>query len=126
MASIRGRDTRPELLLWHYLDRRLLRRYPRLPGSPDFGSKKRRVAVFVDGCFWHGCPDCYRAPATRPAYWRAKLEGNRERDREADERLRAMGYTVVRLWEHEVLKDPRGCAELVEEAVAHRCQGKKA
>ncbi len=61
-----------------------------------------RVAVFIDGCFWHGCPRHYTAPATNTGFWTEKLDRNRWRDREADRALRVDGWRVVRLWEHEV------------------------
>jgi DNA mismatch endonuclease (patch repair protein) len=75
------------------------RRHLPLPGKPDFAWRKERVAVFVDGCFWHGCPRCYRAPRHNAAFWKAKVEGNRRRDRRADRQLRAMGWRVLRIWE---------------------------
>lgn len=75
------------------------RRHLPLPGKPDFAWRKERVAVFVDGCFWHGCPNCYRAPRHNAEFWKAKVEGNRRRDRRADRALRAMGWKVIRIWE---------------------------
>lgn len=75
------------------------RRHLPLPGKPDFAWRKERVAVFVDGCFWHGCPRCYRAPRHNAEFWKAKVEGNRRRDRRADRQLRAMGWKVIRIWE---------------------------
>lgn len=58
------------------------------------------VAVFIDGCFWHGCPEHHTASRTNPEYWAAKVQQNRTRDAETDERLKAAGWTVIRLWEH--------------------------
>jgi len=75
------------------------RRHLPLPGRPDFAWRRERVAVFVDGCFWHGCPRCYRAPRHNAAFWKSKVEGNRRRDRRADRQLRAMGWRVLRIWE---------------------------
>jgi DNA mismatch endonuclease (patch repair protein) len=60
-----------------------------------------KVAVFVDGCYWHGCPDHYRTPRTNAAWWDAKIERNRQRDRETDRQLRTAGWLPIRLWEHE-------------------------
>lgn len=72
-------------------------------GCPDFFFKKKKIAVFVDGCFWHGCPICKRrTPKTRRSYWQAKIAANRQRDRNVRTRLRAQGIRVVRVWEHEV------------------------
>jgi DNA mismatch endonuclease (patch repair protein) len=69
---------------------------------PDFIFRARRVAVFVDGCFWHGCPEHGGRPKGNAAFWRAKFARNRERDRRDTRRLRAAGWTVLRLWEHEL------------------------
>jgi len=77
---------------------------PRL-GSPDFHFSAARVAVFVDGCFWHSCPRCGHIPKTNADYWRAKLLRNKRRDREASRKARACGYTVVRIWECALRRD---------------------
>ncbi|MCC5878243.1 MAG: DNA mismatch endonuclease Vsr [Candidatus Sumerlaeia bacterium] len=73
-----------------------------LPGKPDFSFPKRRVVLFVDGCFWHRCPKCYRKPATNAEFWEAKIGRNVERDREVGRELRQRGWTVLRVWEHEL------------------------
>lgn len=78
------------------------RRGSRLPGRPDFTFAAARLAVFVDGCFWHGCPRHHRLPRTRRAFWRAKVMGNRRRDRRVDRELRALGWSVLRIWEHDL------------------------
>jgi DNA mismatch endonuclease (patch repair protein) len=62
---------------------------------------KQRLAVFMDGCFWHGCPEHYSAPVAHAEYWRRKLETNRQRDSETDRLLAGAGWTVLRIWEHE-------------------------
>jgi DNA mismatch endonuclease (patch repair protein) len=69
---------------------------------PDFVFRARRVAVFVDGCFWHGCPRHYRRPGSRRAFWDAKIARNRDRDRLVTRALRQAGWTVLRIWEHEL------------------------
>lgn len=80
-----------------------VRRHPKgIFGNPDFGNKKRRIAVFVDGCFWHGCPECYREPKSNVAFWRQKVQRNRKRDGEVNRYLRDRGWTVFRIWEHEL------------------------
>lgn len=76
------------------------RRHLALPGRPDFAFPRARVAVFLDGCFWHGCPRCYRAPADNREYWSQKLRRNRARDRRVRQELRARGWVVLRVWEH--------------------------
>jgi DNA mismatch endonuclease (patch repair protein) len=75
------------------------RRHLRIPGKPDFSFRKQKVAVFVDGCFWHGCPRCYRLPKQNRAFWKAKIEGNRRRDRSVNGRLRRLGWKVMRIKE---------------------------
>ena len=74
-----------------------------VPGTPDFFFPKRKVAVFVDGCFWHSCPKCGTLPKTRTAFWRAKFERNKERDRANKRLLTKMGVEVIRIWEHQLI-----------------------
>src|SRR5437867_2278520 len=76
------------------------RRHSSLPGRPDFVFQQHRLAVFVDGCFWHGCPKCYRMPGDNRPYWSEKVAGNRRRDRRAATKIRALGWRVLRIWEH--------------------------
>jgi len=76
------------------------RRHLNLPGKPDFVFRSRRLAVFIDGCFWHGCPRCYRLPEDNRTYWKAKVIANRQRDRKTSRVLRAKGWSVLRIWEH--------------------------
>lgn len=89
-----------------------------LPGLPrrraDIVFPRHKLAVFVDGCFWHGCPEHKTVPKTNAAWWAAKLARNAERDRETDTHLVELGWTVLRIWEHE---DPDRAADLVEAAV---------
>jgi DNA mismatch endonuclease (patch repair protein) len=83
------------------------RRNQKLLGKPDFVFSKRRVCVFVDGCFWHGCPKCYRAPTSNVGYWAFKVERNRERDRDVSKTLRSKGWRILRVWEHELARPNR-------------------
>lgn len=120
MARIRGRDTKPEALLRRVLWARGLRYrlHIRVDGArPDLVFKGARVAVFVDGCFWHGCPDHYVRPRSRDRFWREKLLTNVERDVRQTLKLEQEGWRVCRLWEHEVFEDPEGAAKLVESAI---------
>lgn len=73
-----------------------------MPGNPDFFFTKKNVAIFVDGCFWHGCPRCGHTPKTRTAFWKAKIERNVERDKQKRMMLKKMGIGVIRFWEHEL------------------------
>ncbi|MFA4084539.1 very short patch repair endonuclease [Mycobacteroides salmoniphilum] len=106
MSRQRTRDTEPEMLLRRELHRRGLRYRvdASLPGLPrrraDVLFTRARVAVFVDGCFWHGCPEHKTAPNINGAWWAAKLARNIERDRETDAHLSSLGWTVLRFWEH--------------------------
>ncbi|MFD0272680.1 very short patch repair endonuclease [Kitasatospora sp. NPDC059646] len=118
MRANRGKDTGPELALRSLLYNRGLRYrvnarpLAEIRRSADLVFPRDKVAVFVDGCFWHGCPEHYR-PATRNAdFWREKIEGNRARDAETTEKLSAAGWTVIRVWEHE---DPAAAAERVDQ-----------
>ena len=83
------------------------RRHLKLPGKPDFTFRKERLTVFVDGCFWHGCPKCYRAPKGNRKFWEAKIKRNRERDRAVNRELRRGGWRVLRIAEHSLKKKYR-------------------
>ncbi len=118
------RDTKAELVVRRAVWRRGLRY--RVDLAPLSGSRRRadlvftraRVAVFVDGCFWHGCPIHATAPKSNAAWWEEKLAANVRRDRDTEARLEAAGWHVVRVWEHE---DPEEAAERIVAAVdAHR------
>ena len=119
MARVRNRDTGPELELRRTLWSRGLRYRltVRLPGSPDLVFKRPRVAVFVDGCFWHVCPEHGSIPKTNSVFWSTKLAQNRERDDRVDRSLRDRGWTVLRFWEHEVFGDLERVVETIEHAV---------
>jgi DNA mismatch endonuclease (patch repair protein) len=82
------------------------RRHLPIFGRPDFTFPKNRVALFIDGCFWHGCPQCYQAPKSSIKFWREKISRNGTRDKEVSRRLRKSGWKVVRVWECR-LKSPR-------------------
>lgn len=106
MSRIRSRNNKKtELALRRVLQAHALsgwRRHQRLPGRPDFVFRVEKLAVFVDGCFWHGCPQHYRPPTTRRTFWRTKVEQNRTRDRRVSRELRKIGWKVLRLWECEL------------------------
>ena len=108
MRSNRRRDTRPELEVRRLLHAKGLRY--RVDYAPDRGHLRNRadvvftrarVAVFVDGCYWHGCPEHHRMPRANRDYWSAKVERNAERDRRVTAMLEGAGWTVLRFWEHE-------------------------
>ena len=111
MASIRskGNRTTERAFLSILREARISgwRRHLRLPGKPDFVFRGSRLAIFIDGCFWHGCPRCYRLPQDNRSYWEKKVIGNRLRDRRRSQELRLLGWRVFRIWEH-TLKTVRG------------------
>ncbi len=80
--------------------------YNRLPGIPDFVFPKSRVAIFLDGCFWHGCPSCFIAPVTNADYWNDKIRSNKERDRRVTKLIKDRNWKVFRVWEHELKNTP--------------------
>lgn len=82
------------------------RHYKIANARPDFVFTKERVAVFVDGCFWHGCPQCYKEPKTNKKYWKQKVLNNRKRDRKNDHKLQASGWKPIHIWEHSIKKRP--------------------
>jgi DNA mismatch endonuclease (patch repair protein) len=114
MAAIRSKNTKPELAL-----RGMLRdagaigyriHAREIPGKPDVAFTRWRVAVFVDGAFWHGHPD-YFEPANATTYWREKIARTQQRDRVADAALSSLGWQVVRFWDFDLAADPTTCLE---------------
>ena len=123
MSRIRGRDTKPEMLIRRGLHAKGLRfRLHRrdLPGRPDLVFPQHKACLFVHGCFWHGhdCP-LFQLPDTRRDFWRAKIDRNRERDRQAMDALRQSGWRVLVIWECAL----RGPARRSAEHVLDRCAG---
>lgn len=122
MASIRKKDTAPELALRSAVWRagaRGWRCHAKMRGSPDLAFPRWRVAVFVDGVWWHGHPD-YLPRGRRGAYWDAKIAGNVARDERVNLELQSVGWLVVRIWDLDVLADPAGAAHRVLEALTTR------
>jgi DNA mismatch endonuclease (patch repair protein) len=121
MARIRSRDTAPELALrrgLHAVGVRGWRCHVKdVPGKPDIAFTRWKLAVFVDGCFWHGHPDFF-TPGKSGAYWDAKIERTKERDRCANEALEAAGWRVVRIWDFEIEQEPDACIHRVVSALA--------
>lgn len=123
MRANRSRDTKPELAIRRLVHAAGLRYrvaakpLPRMRRTADLLFRPAKVAVFVDGCFWHGCPDHFVAPKTNPDYWEDKIADNKGRDRDTDARLEEAGWLVLRFWEHQ---DPAECAEAVVSAVSAR------
>lgn len=118
-----SRDTQPEVALrsaLHSLGLRFRihsRPVPSVRREADVVFRRARVAVFVDGCFWHGCPDHASLPKANAAWWKSKIETNRERDRDTNAQLSATGWLAVRVWEHE---PPEQAAGRIAEVLRHR------
>ena len=109
MASIRGVDTRPEMLVRRYLHCQGFRyslHSKRLPGKPDLVLRRYHSVIFVHGCFWHGHPgeSCYRKPSTNVKFWEEKIRRNKERDSADVAALEALGWHVIVVWECELAK----------------------
>ncbi len=109
-TSIRLALVRAGIFGWTLHDRTLL-------GCPDFYFRKERLALFIDGCFWHGCPRCGYKPRTNATFWSTKLRLNRARDRRVTRGLKAQGMIVLRIWEHEVKGNIAGCVKRIRRAI---------
>ena len=120
MARVRTRDTAPELALrkalWTAGLRYRLRRT--LPGSPDIVLVSAKIAVFVDGCFWHGCPDHWTKPGTNQQFWVKKIKTNQERDARNVRDLGEMGWHALRVWEHQIEEDLPAVVREIERLVS--------
>lgn len=123
MQGNRSSGSKPEVAVASAIHRRGLRYRkhvnpePSLRCKADFVFRKARVAVFVDGCFWHSCPDHGRVPKDPTGYWAVKLKRNVDRDRRNDEALTSLGWIVLRFWEHD---EPDAVAAIVEAQVRQR------
>ncbi|MEU8716511.1 very short patch repair endonuclease [Streptomyces sp. NPDC048663] len=123
MQAIRSRDTTPERLIRRLVHAQGLRYrvaarpLPDLRRTADMVFRSAKVAVFIDGCYWHGCPEHYVPPKTNSGYWSEKVARNMARDRDTDRRLQEAGWTVLRFWEHEPSAE---CAAQIASEVAKR------
>jgi DNA mismatch endonuclease (patch repair protein) len=110
MSAVRRSGTRLEVVFADALAGRGLTGFEAqpvgIPGKPDFAHRGARVVIFIDSCFWHGCPQHLRRPSSNVAYWQQKIRRNRARDRRVNAELKAAGWRVVRIWEHSV-SNPR-------------------
>lgn len=117
MSQIRNRNTKPEILLRKELFSRGMRGYRvshKLIGKPDITYTQLKIAIFVDGCFWHKCHKCFVSPKTNKSFWISKIKGNIKRDKYINRRLKDEGWTVIRLWEHDVKKDLDKCVKKIK------------
>ncbi len=113
MAAIKGKDTKPEMIVRRFLFSKGLRyrvNNRKLPGSPDIVLRKYRTVIFIDGCFWHGHKDCrhFHMPKSNTDFWRHKINMNMARDYRANVELRLLGWRVIRVWECDVKSKENG------------------
>jgi len=116
MSKVRHGNTDVELMFRKGLWKKGVRGYriaPNVPGRPDIYFPRKKVAIFVDGCFWHGCRSCKRIPKSNVEFWTNKIRGNRARDRRVDKELKRSGVKVIRIWEHEVKQTLEKCASKI-------------
>ena len=120
MSRIRGRGNKDtELALAKLFRQHKItgwRRNQKIFGKPDFVFPKIKLTVFVDGCFWHGCPRCYGAPKSNRAFWKNKVTRNRKRDQLVTRTLRRGGWKVIRVWECSLKKYPQTCLRRIQRA----------
>jgi len=125
MQAVKGKGTRLEKRLWAMLAGMGLKGWKKnaetITGKPDVVFTDQRVAVFIDGCFWHGCPHCQRKlPVTNREYWERKIKRNVELARIYNEQLQQDGWTVVRIWEHEMAD-----TAIIRARIRHALEGKE-
>lgn len=123
MASIRGKNTKPELIVRKILWSNGLRyriHDNTVFGKPDMSNKKKKLAVFVDGCFWHGCKRCYKEPTSNVKFWREKISRNKERRITVRRTLKRSGWTVVEFWEHDIAKAPEKAVRKITQKLTQK------
>lgn len=118
MSSIGSEDTDIEKtvrrLLWHdgYRYRTNVRD---VPGTPDICHKGNKIAVFLDGCFWHGCPECDESPEKNSEFWQNKFEENQRKREEVKKELSSKGWNILEFWGHEIKENPREVVDTIED-----------
>ena len=121
MSKVRSRGNKAtELALIKLLRRHRItgwRRNQKVFGKPDFLFRRNRLALFVDGCFWHGCPKHCKIPAGNRGFWEKKFAANKARDRRVNGVLRKLGWRVMRIWEHDLAKRGEACIRRIQSAI---------
>ena len=108
MSQIKAKNTKPEILFRKYIWSKGIKNFRvknKLTGKPDLVFTKKKVAVFIDGCFWHKCPKCYIKPKSNKPFWNTKIKQNIKRDAIVNDLLKKDGWRVLRIWEHVIRKD---------------------
>jgi len=113
MSKIKNKDTKLELQFKNSLKGLRFRYQPKIKGKPDFASKKLKIAIFIDSCFWHKCPKHFRQPGSNKKYWIKKINRNAERAKEANKQLKKEGWKVLRFWEHDINKNIKKCIDKI-------------
>ncbi|MBU4300684.1 MAG: very short patch repair endonuclease [Nanoarchaeota archaeon] len=116
MAKIKSKNTRVEMTFRKQLRTNEIRyrlNYA-LEGKPDIVIPSKKLAIFIDGCFWHGCAKHFRMPKSNKAYWRSKIERNMARDKAVKKTLKSKGWKVMRIWEHEIKNSSERAAKRVK------------
>jgi DNA mismatch endonuclease, patch repair protein len=120
MTRIKGKNTGPEVKLRKLLFANGIRGYRiyyEIPGKPDIVFVKKKIAIFIDGCYWHKCPVCFQEPETRKEFWMKKIHSNVERDKKINDKLQKEGWNVIRIWEHEIRKKPEKIVSEIQELI---------
>ena len=121
MSQIKSKNTAIEVefrkKIWENDIKGYRLHFKQIPGSPDLYFPKKKLAVFIDGCFWHKCQKCYRESKSRKEYWDKKILDNVSRDVRNNEQLDKIGLKVLRFWEHEIKKDFQNCLTRLNEAI---------
>ena len=114
MSQVKSRETKLELHFRKMMKGLRFRYQPKIFGKPDFASKKLKIAIFIDSCFWHKCRKHFRQPTSNSSYWKPKITRNVERAKEVNALLKKDGWKVVRFWEHDISKYPDKCMEKIK------------
>ena len=119
MAQIKSKDTGPELVLRKLLSQNKIfgyRLHYKIFGKPDIVFPRKKIAIFIDGCFWHKCPSCFVKPTSRIEFWSQKIKNNLKRDKEVNKLLKKTGWKILRIWEHELRENPdKVCQKIINE-----------
>lgn len=120
MRAVKAKDTKLEIAfrsaLWKH-GMRFCKHVKSLPGKPDIVFPSLRMSIFIDSCFWHGCPIHFRIPKSNINYWEHKINRNRQRDEEINRKYKEMGWEIVRIWEHEIKEDLEKAVTKIQEIV---------
>jgi len=117
MSRIKNKNTSLEIFFRKYIWNKGLRGYlvkNQIQGKPDLYFPKKKIAVFIDGCFWHKCPECFIAPKSNARFWKNKINKNVKRDKQINKLLKTNGVKVIRFWEHEIRKNPSKCFKKIK------------